>query len=58
MKSRIHNIFSETGCVQKDMLLKYRDGELNDTDKHDVERHLIDCELCSDALDGLALLWQ
>ena len=56
MKSRIHNIFSETGCVQKDILLKYRDGDLNDIQKHEVERHLIDCELCSDALEGLALL--
>ena len=55
MKRPIHRIFEETGCVRQDALLHYRDNELSDEDKHDIERHLVDCELCSDALEGLSL---
>lgn len=55
MKQPIHRIFEETGCVRQDALIHYRDNELSDEDKHEVERHLVDCELCSDALEGLSM---
>jgi hypothetical protein len=47
-------LFNETGCINSDVLLKYRDHQLTEVEKHAVEEHLVDCELCSDALDGLA----
>lgn len=52
MKNSI-NIFSETGCIQHEMLWKYRKGTLSAAEKHAVEVHLTDCELCSDALSGM-----
>jgi hypothetical protein len=55
MKQPIHKIFEETGCVRQEALISYRDNLLSDEDKHDVERHLVDCMLCSDALEGLAI---
>jgi len=57
MNSHLNNeIFSETGCINKDVLLRYRDGKLRDTEKHEVEKHLVDCHLCSEALEGFALV--
>ncbi len=56
MKTQVHNIFSETGCLRQDALTRYRGNKMSALEKHDVERHLIDCELCSDALEGLALV--
>jgi len=57
MNSRINkDIFTETGCIKRDLLLRYRDGALSSGDKHEVEKHLVDCPLCSDALEGFILL--
>lgn len=55
MKQQIHRIFEETGCVSQDALIRYRDNKLNDEEKHEVERHFVDCELCTDALEGLSI---
>src|SRR5689334_9854980 len=55
MKNTI-NIFSETGCIQHEVLWKYRQGKLSAAEKHAVEVHLTDCELCSDALAGLMVM--
>ncbi len=48
-------LFRETGCLSAEMLLRYRDGRLSQEEKHDIEQHLIGCELCNDALEGLSL---
>ncbi len=57
MKSQINtDIFLETGCIKRDLLLNYRDDKLSADQKHEVEEHLIDCPLCADALEGLALV--
>ncbi|MBL0339671.1 MAG: hypothetical protein IPP71_01405 [Bacteroidetes bacterium] len=57
MNSQLNkDLFSETGCVKYPQLLAYRNGKLKQSDKHEVERHLIDCELCSDALEGFVLV--
>lgn len=50
------DIFSETGCVRRELLLRYRDGKLPASDKHEVEKHLVDCPLCDEALEGLMLV--
>ena len=52
MKETI-KIFSETGCIPHEVLWKYRQGTLSAKEKHEVELHLTDCELCSDALSGM-----
>jgi tetratricopeptide (TPR) repeat protein len=36
--------------------LAYAEGKLNAEERYQVEKHLTDCELCSDALEGLSLL--
>ncbi len=57
MNTPINNsIFNETGCIRRDQLLSYRDHKLTGHEKHEVEEHLVDCLLCSDALEGLAFV--
>jgi len=34
--------------------LKYISNKLSSAEKHEVEKHLIDCDMCSDAAEGLA----
>ena len=51
-----NHIFSETGCINRDMMMKYRSGKMRHSDKYEVEKHLIDCNLCSEALEGLAMI--
>lgn len=46
-------LFTETPCRSLDELLRYRDGTLTMEERHRVEEHLLDCPLCSDALEGL-----
>ncbi|MCH8317595.1 MAG: hypothetical protein IIA88_03730, partial [Bacteroidetes bacterium] len=49
-------LFSETDCLSLETLQKYLGGELTTNQMHTVEKHLLGCELCSDALDGLSLM--
>jgi hypothetical protein len=57
MKTNLNKeLFTETGCIDRSMLLNYRDGMLKRSDMHLVERHLVDCALCSEALEGLSTL--
>ena len=56
MKTKFDKIFSETNCPSREVLLQYLHNELPHTEKHRIERHLIDCEMCSDELEGLKLL--
>ncbi|MCD6366897.1 MAG: zf-HC2 domain-containing protein [Bacteroidales bacterium] len=56
METKFDKIFSETNCPGTQALRKYLHGELSHAEKHAVEKHLIDCEMCSDELEGLKLL--
>lgn len=57
MKTNLNKeLFTETGCIERRMLLNYRDGILKRSDMHLVEKHLVDCSLCSEALEGLSTL--
>lgn len=51
-----NTLLEETGCLGRDLLLRYRDNRLSAEERHSVERHLVDCPLCSEALEGLALV--
>ncbi|TAL62481.1 MAG: tetratricopeptide repeat protein [Bacteroidetes bacterium] len=50
------NIFEHTDCLSEDILTKYISDKLSPAQKHEVEKHLLDCEMCSDAMEGRALI--
>jgi anti-sigma factor RsiW len=39
--------------LSQDDLIRYQRGELRAKERHEAETHLLDCELCSEALQGL-----
>lgn len=51
-----HNIFAETDCISEQTLFNYIDNKLSAKERHAVEKHLLHCELCSDALEGLEMV--
>lgn len=53
MNEHFNDIFSTTRCLSQQQLLNYVQGKLTAEEQHEVEMHLSDCELCSDALEGL-----
>lgn len=57
MKKDLYNkIFAPSDCLSQQRLIGYLKGTLNEADTHKAEEHLVDCELCSEALDGLMLI--
>ncbi|MBW8683162.1 zf-HC2 domain-containing protein [Chitinophaga rhizophila] len=52
-KDKILKIFSKVHCFNKDQLPRYVDGRLTHVEKHLLEQHLVNCELCSDAVQIL-----
>lgn len=50
---KILKVFSSIRCLNKDQLPRYMDGRLTDVEKHLVEQHLADCDLCFGALQAL-----
>ncbi|SHM69579.1 TolA-binding protein [Chitinophaga jiangningensis] len=50
---KVIKIFSGIRCVSKDQLPRYLDGRLTEVEKHLVEQHLTDCDLCFEALQAL-----
>jgi hypothetical protein len=52
----LNNIFSESDCIPEQVLFDYQDNKLSSKNKYIVEKHIANCEICSDALEGLALI--
>lgn len=52
-KDKILKIFSRVRCFSKDQLPRYVDGRLTHMEKHLLEQHLVNCELCSEAVEIL-----
>jgi len=50
------NIFTPTDCLSDEQLLHYVAGKMNAFEKRNAELHIADCEMCSDAVDGLMLI--
>ena len=48
-----YKIFIETECPSEQTMFDYIDKKLNAKESHHFEKHLLSCELCSDALEGL-----
>ena len=51
-----HTIYNPTDCLSEKMLFEYIDNKLNQKERHIVEKHLLDCEMCADALEGLEMV--
>jgi hypothetical protein len=51
-----HKIFTETDCISEQTMFNYIDKKLSAKECHVVEKHLLHCDLCSDALEGLELV--
>lgn len=56
MTDNYQKIFGSTECVSSEMLIKYKDGKLSKEEMYKVEKHLVDCEMCRDELDGYLLM--
>ena len=50
------SLFAVTACITHLQLKRYAENNLPAEEKHDIEKHLIDCELCSKALEGFTLV--
>jgi hypothetical protein len=56
MSNSLNNIFSETDCLSSEILIAYAEDRIEADEKYLVEKHLLDCTLCSDALEGISSL--
>ncbi|WP_119079732.1 tetratricopeptide repeat protein [Chitinophaga alhagiae] len=52
-QERILKIFTPVRCMNRDQLLRYQRGQMTAVEKHLVEQHMVDCDLCHHALMGL-----
>lgn len=43
-------------CLTQDQILGYLDGTLTPQEQNACERHMVDCDMCADALEGLQLV--
>lgn len=58
MNEEYNDLFTTTQCPSQQQLLDYVQGRLTPEQQHEVEMHLADCELCSEAVEGLATIQQ
>jgi hypothetical protein len=54
MSDNLHTIFSGSECPPHSVLHAYFLRTLTEDEMHRVEQHLVDCEMCSDELEGLS----
>jgi predicted anti-sigma-YlaC factor YlaD len=40
-------------CLSREEMVQYLNGKLSDSEQHRIENHLLECELCEDAMTGL-----
>ena len=52
-QKELKRIFSKGECLSLDALRLYNEGKLAKKSMHEVEMHLLECNLCSGAVDGL-----
>jgi periplasmic protein TonB len=51
-----YKLYNPGDCIPEQTMFDYIDNKLSPKEQHMVEKHLIDCDLCADALEGLKLL--
>lgn len=52
-QERIFKIFTPVRCMNRDQLPRYVQGNMTEVEKHLVEQHLVDCDLCCAAVLAL-----
>jgi len=52
-QSHLEDIFSSSDCLSWEILTSYYNKSLPKDKQYIVEKHLLECELCSDALEGM-----
>lgn len=52
-QERIFKIFTPVRCLNRDQLPRYLNGNMTDWEKHLIEQHLVDCDLCHNAIESL-----
>lgn len=55
-KREYTELFTSTGCLTSRALIRFMDSTLSTEEKSIVEKHLRECNLCADALDGSKLI--
>lgn len=50
------NHHQNTPCISSQEMLDYTQGILSFQEQHRIEKHLLDCEFCSDALEGVQMI--
>jgi hypothetical protein len=58
MNEEYKDIFTVTQCPTQQELLDYVQGRLSPEQQHEVELHMADCEMCSEAVEGLTAFEQ
>jgi len=53
MYQKVSNIFAKSNCLTISELTAYSKGHLSVVQQNNVERHLLECEICRDLCDGL-----
>ncbi len=56
MAAELEYILEQGACIPEDMLMDYAAHKLTAAQTHAVEKHLLECEMCSDALEGLMMI--
>ncbi|MCX6273601.1 MAG: hypothetical protein NTV09_00130 [Bacteroidetes bacterium] len=56
MAAKLENFLEQEACIPEDVLINYSEGRLTSQQAHAVEKHLLECEFCSDALEGLKMM--
>lgn len=55
-KKHTYRIFNPSGCITLEAMQLYLKKELPESEVELIDNHLEDCELCSDAMEGLSLV--
>ncbi len=56
MNSNGINFNADHTCPDPQTLVRYQQGLLSPAEQHQLEAHLLDCEFCADALEGIQLM--
>jgi len=51
-QNKSQNIFNSTACISENVLLNYVNNTLTNTERNHVEQHTINCNFCTDAIEG------
>lgn len=56
MNNNMSNQPPITPCISSKEMLDYTQGILSPKEQHRIEKHLLDCEFCADAMEGIELM--